>query len=328
LEACVNRTLQLVVPAAALAVACGLPQLRAAGPTPAEIASWIEQLGSPEFARREAASKSLLATGSPAVEPLAAAVRVGDLEVASRGIEILRDMLTDTPAAEAAEAALERCAESGSSAAARLAAAALAFHQLDRAAAARTRLEELGAIFHDEPIVELAGLNVELGRGWKGADDDLRELTRLPRLEAVSIHGVPLDARAAAVIGRLHGLRRLELFGTGLDEAAVAVLSAKLPGTEIDVRRGGKLGVGGLPFGGGCEIQTVQPGSAADQAGIRPGDTVLTLDGQPIISFDDLTARLAGRGPGDVIRIAVGRQGRAADGDADRLEFNVRLDAW
>jgi len=324
----VNRALQAVVPVAAVAVACGLPQVRGSDPTPAEIAGWIEQLGSPEFARREAASKYLLAAGSPAVEPLTAAIDAGDLEVASRGVEILRDMLADKPMAEAAEAALERCAEGCSPAAARLAAAALSFHQLDRAAAARLRLEELGAIFRDDAAAEQLGLNVELGRKWRGAGDDLRELTRLPQLEAVAIHGIPLDMEAAAVIGRLHGLRRLELFGTGLDEAAVAVLAGKLPGTELDVRRGGKLGVGGLPFGGPCEIQTVQPGSAADQAGVRSGDTVLAVDGVPIVSFDDLTARLAGRGPGDVIRISVARQGRAADGDGERLELDVRLDGW
>jgi thiosulfate/3-mercaptopyruvate sulfurtransferase len=43
---------------------------------------------------------------------LATAVQAGDLEVASRGIEILRDMLAaDPPLAEAASAALEACAE-------------------------------------------------------------------------------------------------------------------------------------------------------------------------------------------------------------------------
>lgn len=323
-----NRSFQAVVAVASLAVAGSLPQARGDGPTPTEIAAWIEELGSPQFARREAASKSLLASGLPAVEPLAAAIRAGDLEVASRGVEILRDMLSVEPAASAAAAALERCAEAGSPAAARLAEAALSYHQLDRASAARTRLEELGAIFHDEPAAELAGARVEFSRDWKGSGDDLRELTRLPRLHAVLLHGVPLDGEAAAILGRLQGLGRLELFGTGLDEAAVTALAEKLPGTEIDVRRGGKLGIGALAFAGPCEIQTVQPGSAADQAGLRPGDTVRALDGVPIADFDDLTARLAGRGPGDTVRLSVARRGAAANGEAERMELEVRLDAW
>ena len=130
------------------------------------------------------------------------------------------------------------------------------------AAAARERLESLGAVFREQPRIELAGVEVEFGRDWKGTGDDLRELTRLPRLEGVAFHGVPLDERVVGLLGRLQGLERLELFGTGLEEAAIAALAAKLPEAQIDVRRGGKLGVGALAFGGPCEIQTVEPGSA------------------------------------------------------------------
>lgn len=296
-------------------------------PTAGQIAGWVEQLGSPQFARRESASKQLLAAGLPAIEPLAAAIDRGDLEVASRGVEILRDMLAVEPLAEPAEAALERCAE-GSAVAARLAAAALEFHQVGRSAAARERLESLGAVFRERPLAELAGDEVEFGRAWKGSSGDLRELTRLPRLRAVAFHGVRLDDQGLAIVGRLVRLERLELFGTGLGDEALAALEAKLPDAEIDVRRGGKLGVGALAFGGPCEIQTVEPGSAADQAGVRPGDVVLAIDGVPVEDFEGLTARVSGRIPGDTIRLTVARRGGDPGGDADRLQLEIRLDAW
>ena len=317
---------QAFVAAVGLAVAVGASG-RAAAPAASEIAAWIEQLGSPQFARREAASKSLVAAGEPAVEPLVAAIRAGDLEVASRGIEILRDMLAAEPSAAAAAAALDRCAETASPAAARLAEAALSFHRLGLAAAARARLEELGAVVREPAVVDAAGFEVEFGRDWKGGDDDLRELTRLPRVTSVGFHGVRLDERALAILGRLEGLERLELFGTGLADDAIAALAARLGDTRIDVRRGGKLGVGALAFGGPCEIQTVQPGSAADQAGIRAGDVVVAVDGLPVGDFDGLTTRVAGRGPGEVVRLTVARRGGPA-GDEERLEFDVRLDAW
>jgi hypothetical protein len=298
-------------------------------PTAAQIAGWIEQLGAPQFARREAATKSLLAAGQPAVAPLAAAVQVGDLEVASRGIEILREMLTaDPPLAEAAEAALEACAEGPRPAAARLAEAALDFHQLGQATVARERLESLGAVFVDPPLAEFEGAKVEFGRAWKGSGGDLGSLTRLPRLKSVAVHGVPVDERGLAVLGRLKGVSRIELFGTGLADGAIAALAAKLPDTEIDARRGGKLGVGARAFGGPCEIQSVEPGSAADQAGLRPGDVVAAVDGVAIADFDGLTARVAGRIPGDTIRLAVDRRGGDPDGDTERIEFEIRLDAW
>ncbi len=301
----------------------------AAAPTAEQIVGWIEQLGAPEFARREAATKSLLAAGRPAVEPLATAVQAGDLEVASRGIEILRDMLAaDPPLAEAASAALEACAESSRPAAARLAEAALDFHHLGQAAAARERLESLGAVFIDPPFTAEAGARIELGRGWKGGGGDFKELARLPRLKSVAVHGVPVDERGLAVLGRLEGVSRIELFGTGLADDAIAALAARLPDTDIDVRRGGKLGVGAPAFGGPCEIQSVEPGSAADQAGVRPGDVVVAVDGAAVADFDGLTARVAGRIPGDTIRLAVDRLGGDAGGDAERLEFEIRLDAW
>jgi len=316
-----------VVAVAAVAVtACPRP-LSAAGPSADEIAAWISQLGAPQFARREAASRSLLAAGQPAVEPLARAIQGSDLEVASRGIEILRDMLDEPSVAPAAEAALERCAEEAA-AAARIAESVLAFHRQGRTAAARSRLESLGAVIHERPAAVMAGLEVELGRGWKGTGDDLRELTRLPRLEGLAFHGVPLGERDLAVVARLHGLRRVELFGTGLSDQAVATLAAKLPDAQIEVRRGGKLGVGALAFGGRCEIQTVEPGSAADQAGVRPGDVIVAVDGAPVADFDALTARMAGRGPGERVRLSVARGDRQPDGDAERLELDVRLDAW
>lgn len=323
-----KRVVQAGVAVALVAIAWGLAAVSGAAPTESELAEWISQLADPQFARREAASKSLLAAGLPAVEPLATAIQDGDLEVASRGVEILREMLADDALAEAAEAALERCAEEGDAAAARLASAALDFHVLGMAAAARSRLESLGAVVREKPVAAQGAIEVELGRDWKGTSTDLRELTRLARLEGLAVHGVRLDEPALAVIGRLRGLESMELFGTGLSDEAIAGLAAKLPETQIDVRRGGKLGVGALAFGGPCEIQTVEPGSAADQAGVRPGDVVVAIDGAAIVDFDGLTTRVAGRGPGDVVRLTVSRLDRAADGDPERLDFEVRLDAW
>jgi hypothetical protein len=60
------------------------------GPSPERIAKLIGQLGSPKFAEREAASKSLDAVGEPATAALQAAANVGDAETRSRASEILK----------------------------------------------------------------------------------------------------------------------------------------------------------------------------------------------------------------------------------------------
>ena len=328
-----TRVSQAVVVVATLMVGCGLPQAVAAeaDTTKADteaIARWVAELGAPQFARREAASKALLQAGQPALGPLAAAIRGRDFEVASRATEIVRDMLAadDTVLAAEAERVLEKSAEDGGKAA-RLAAAALDFHHVGMAASAREELESLGAVFRERPFVEQAGIEAEFATGWKGTVADLRQLARLRGLTGVGFHGVRLDDEALAVVGRLERLERIELFGTGLSDNAVAALAAKLPAARIDFRKGGKLGVGAVAFGGPCEIRTVEPGSAADQAGIRPGDVVLAVDGNPVADFDGLTARVAGRGQGERVRLSVARGG-AADGELERLEFEVRLDAW
>ncbi len=313
---------------AALVVFGSLLSAAAAEPDAATIARWVEDLGSPQFARREAAAASLAAAGLPALGPLETAIRGSDLEVASRGVEILQTLLVGEPdlAAEA-EATLERCAAASGSAAARLAAATLEFHAEGTAAAAREQLESAGAVFVERPSVDQAGLEVVIAKGWKGNIGDIRQLLRLRSLVAVGFHGVAVDREALAVLGRLERLHHLELFGAGVTDADVAELAARLPAARIDVRQGGKLGVGALAFGEPCEVRTVEPGSAADQAGVRPGDVILAVDGVPIADFEGLTTRVAGRRPGEPLRLSVVREGRAA-GERERLDLEVRLDAW
>jgi hypothetical protein len=297
--------------------------------TDAQIAAWVEQLGAPQFAQREAAAKSLFEAGQPAVAPLERGIRAGDLEVASRGIEILRDMLSaaDPALAAAAERLLENLAERGEPPLSQLAAAVLDFHLVGMAEQAREALEKSGAVFQERSLVAgRRGLEVQLGAGWQGGAAGLRQLLRLRGLACVSVHGVALDAEAAAVLARLKHVQRIDLYGTGIPDDAAARLATALPDAVIDVRKGGRLGVSSLAFGGPCEITNVQPGSAAAKAGVQPGDVVVAVDGEPIASFDALTQRVSRRGPGDTLTLSIARQ--AAGGEAEQFDCGVTLDAW
>ncbi|MGB8853490.1 MAG: PDZ domain-containing protein [Pirellulales bacterium] len=295
----------------------------------AQIVGWVEQLGAAQFAQREAAATSLRDAGKAAVGPLGRAIRAGDLEVAARGIEILRDMLTasDPEAAAAAEQLLESLAEQGEPPLSRLAAGVLEFHVIGMAEQAREALEKAGAVFRERPSAAgQRGLDVELGPAWRGGITDLRQLPRLHGLASVSVHGVPIDAEAAAVLGRLRGVQRIDLYGTGIPEAAMDKLAAALPDAVIDVRKGGRLGVSSLAFGGPCEITHVQPGSAAAKAGVEVGDVVVSVNGEPIASFEALTQRVARHRAGDVLTLSIARQ--AAGGEPEQFDCSVTLDAW
>lgn len=295
-----------------------------------DVEHWIGQLGAPQFARREAAARHLGAAGVAAIAPLDRAIRGGDLEISSRGIDVLGQMLEggDPPTAAAAESTLEELARVEGAAFARLASSAVAFHRLGRSTAARERLESLGAAIRERPAVEGRGLEVEIAAGWRGAPADLVLVAHLDRLAAVSIHGVPVDGEVIEALGRLHGIQRIDLFGTGAGEPEAAALVERLPDARIDVRRGGRLGVRSAALAGPCEIRTVEPGSAADQAGLRSGDVILTVDGVEVASFDELTQRLGECSPGEVLRLTVARRDGTADGEAERIDCEVRLDAW
>ncbi|MFM8985765.1 MAG: PDZ domain-containing protein [Planctomycetia bacterium] len=310
-----------------LAAATSLGEEAALQPTPAEIATWIAQLGAPQYAQREAAARSLAAAGRPAVGPLQQAIMGTDFEVASRSVEILRGMLVadDPQLAGDAERRLEAVA-AGGSAVARVAESALEFHQAGLAAAARERLAGQGAVFRERLVaVGEHGVEVEFNAAWRGGPEDWRLLPRLRGVVCVSVHGVPLDEAAVGALGRVRGVRRIDLFGTGASEKAIAALVAGLPDTLVDVRKGGKLGVSSIVQAGPCELSGVQPGSAADKAGLRQGDVIVAADGEPVASFEALTARVSRHGPGEVVRLEVRREG---GGEGERFECEVRLDAW
>ena len=63
--------------------------------------------------------------------------------------------------------------------------------------------------------------------------------------------------------------------------------------------------------GGGVVIVEVEDGGPADEAGLRRGEIIVALDGQPAPDVSTLTSRLAGREPGQAVTVTV----RGADGE-------------
>ena len=274
--------------------------------TEGQIALWIEQLGSAQFAQREAATRCLTETGGAAIEPLAVAIKSGDLETASRAIEIVRQLLAsdDLEVASQAEKFLETVAEGPNQPVSQLAESTLDFHLRGMMQAAREKLKSLGAsILVGFLPSGRQGVVVALGTEWRGKSEDLRLLASVPGIVQLSLHGVRLDDAEVAIVGRMRGMERLELYGTGITDAAVAKLIQKLPGTRIDLRKGGKLGVAGQPMIGPCLITLVQPGSAAAKAGLQEGDVVVTIDGEPVDNFESLTTKVGKHGPDEIVQV-------------------------
>jgi S1-C subfamily serine protease len=74
----------------------------------------------------------------------------------------------------------------------------------------------------------------------------------------------------------------------------------------------------------GCvEVLEVTPGSAAERAGIRPGDRIYRLDGQPINTVEELRRTLERVKDGAVIRLSLLRRGAAG---VEPLEIQVTVE--
>jgi serine protease Do len=80
---------------------------------------------------------------------------------------------------------------------------------------------------------------------------------------------------------------------------------------------------------GGITISSVVPGSPAERAGLKVGDTIFSVDGKSIKNGDELVSDIAGRKPGSKVTLGYFRNGKkdeAAVTVADRAKlFASRL---
>lgn len=66
----------------------------------------------------------------------------------------------------------------------------------------------------------------------------------------------------------------------------------------------------GIAFAPPCDIAEVVPGSPADKAGIKVGDTVLNMEGNPVAALEDLGPAMQDKKPGDLLSLTVSRNGK------------------
>jgi serine protease Do len=78
----------------------------------------------------------------------------------------------------------------------------------------------------------------------------------------------------------------------------------------------------------GALVSSVEPGSPADRAGLKAGDVVRGVDGQPIVAASDLSAAISADAPGQVVDLQVWHSGsreelKATLGNADAKALKV-----
>jgi Do/DeqQ family serine protease len=65
-----------------------------------------------------------------------------------------------------------------------------------------------------------------------------------------------------------------------------------------------------LPWTGGALIGSVEHGSSAERAGLKPGDAILQIDGRAVLNASDLRTRVGLREPGAKLNITYLRDGK------------------
>lgn len=299
----------------------------AAGRTAEQWRQVIADLEHESYTVREKASADLAKAGADVIEPLSQAIQRGSLETVIRGVSLLRRMVLegDRQTAKAARAALERLAEPQVSTSASHASTALVELALREEERAYQTFERLGGRYGTGVVFE-AGMpahatHAVVGKGWRGENDDLELFAAMSQLEKLSVYGPRVDDKAVAYISRLTSLKRLELYGTKISDEGIQQIQNALRSTDIEVRRGGLLGVGGTLTNPNCLISTVRPGSAADNAGVQPGDIVVECEGKPVTDFKVLTEIIANYPGGETVRMVVLRSGI-------KIPLQVKLDEW
>jgi serine protease Do len=146
------------------------------------------------------------------------------------------------------------------------------------------------------PLIDLFGRVVGVNTAIFGSDRFVGYGFAVP---------ISIARRVMADLREFGYLRRPRL---GVHVQAIAAVDAEVYGLD-QVR--------------GVLATAVEPGGPADAAGIRAGDVILSLDGQPLQDNIELITRLAELRPGQQVSLGLRRDGRMRDVTARLGEFET-----
>lgn len=281
---------------------------------PEQVRCLIDQLGDSSFQKREEAAKELFSWGQTAVYPLAVAADEGSPETSVRAFDILQQLYRSDKQLvfEDIENIFQALKHSENLSVAARAQQTLDNNSETRQERAIAQIEKLGGIVNfrergldrqllPQPTIEY----IVLSRDWVGGDAGLQ---LLGRIEEIRNAQVPLYI----------------IRGVQISEESTQNLRAELPFLQIQYRGPARLGVRSRSSQNdenGCLIDEVDPGSAAEAAGLRPNDVVIEIGGQPIGNFQQLISIIETKEPGDSVQI-VFRRG------AELHEIVTNLQTW
>ncbi len=132
----------------------------------------------------------------------------------------------------------------------------------------------------------------------------IREMHELPRIAA----NLPVGKKAMVKIIRNGKAEEKTVIIEKMKEGeqSPASVQGKLGfiATELDPQAAAKMGI---KQAGGVVIAQVNPGSAAEEAGLAAGDIIAQIDNTPIATMDDFNRVIESRKSGDILRFLLRR---------------------
>ena len=201
------------------------------------------------------------------------------------------------------------------------------------------RFDQVNRIVLDHPDVDnryLAALadfafiqTIEIKRA-KIDDAGVAELVGVDRIINVAVYHSPISDASINALGEIKA-HNYALYGTRITAAGKEELIERAPASQVDIRRGGFLGIGGDNRAQidsdeesktvGFLVERVEPDSAADDAGIEIADIILSYDGKPVHSFFEIKDMIAENAVGETVDVELRR------GDKE-MKLKVTLKEW
>lgn len=166
----------------------------------------------------------------------------------------------------------------------------------------------MGIIDADVEEVESAAALV-LGEQWRGGDDGLKVLKDVPEIYSISINSAKISDASLKYMAELPNLSNLMIRDTAVTREGLRKLREQKPDLQVQARGEAMLGVNADIGTSPLVLTSIFPDSGAYQAGIREGDTVLSVDGQGVKDFADLTIAIYGHKAEDKVRVEYERDG-------------------
>jgi len=157
--------------------------------------------------------------------------------------------------------------------------------------------------------------SVSITDQWNGDLESIRDLASLPNIPMIRIEKVKVTRELLDTLAAFSELRQLFFDQTDFDVRMFRQFFDEHPNIYYNLNPKSFLGVTGptttvdrtdIP----CEIQSVNPDTAAEAAGLQPGDVVTQLGDFEIERFQDLVLIVAVTEPGQALPLKFIRDGK------------------